>query len=77
MSGQVTDSEKLRKALVLLWGATIVFLVTIGAGLAYVDLDPMLRLFLIGAMILVVALEIATTAVLLYGQRKAARDGAG
>lgn len=77
MSGQVTDSEKLRKALVLLWGATIAFLITMGAVLTLVDFEPTLRLFLIGAMVLVVALEIATTAVLLYGQRKAARDGAG
>lgn len=77
MSGQVMDSEKLRKVLILLWGATIVFLITIGAALMFVDLDPTVRLFMIGAMVVVVALEIATTAVLLYGQWKAARDGAG
>lgn len=75
MSGQVTGTEGLRKGLMLLWGTTITFLIVMGAVLVLVELDPTLRLLLIGAMITVVVLEIAATLLLLYGQWKTARDG--
>lgn len=74
MSGPQQGTGNLGKALIVLWATTLSFLVAMGVVLALVDLDPLLRLLLIGAVVLVLLLEVAATAVLIRGRRKAERE---